>query len=53
MQKKAQKKQTTRKLNRRQFLKAGTAGLGAAALGTIPGKVFGKAPAYNKGTTLS
>ena len=37
------------KLSRRQFIKAGTAGLGAVALGVFPGK----APAYNKGTTLS
>ena len=44
---------TRRKLSRREFLKVGTAGLGVAALGSLPGKVFGQAPAALKGTMLS
>ena len=42
-----------RKLSRREFLKVGTAGLGVAALGSLPGKVFGQAPAALKGTKLT
>jgi len=41
------------KLSRRDFLKAGAAGLGVAALGGLPEKVFGQAPAFKKGTSLS
>lgn len=41
------------KISRREFLKAGTAGLGIAALGTLPRQVFGKAPAVIKGTKLA
>jgi multiple sugar transport system substrate-binding protein len=41
------------KLSRRDFLKAGAAGLGVAALGGLPEKVFGQAPAKIKGTSLS
>ena len=41
------------KLSRREFLKVGTAGLGVAALGSLPGKVFGQAPAALKGTKLT
>ncbi len=37
------------KLSRRDFLKAGAAGLGVAALGGLPEKVFGQAPAVKKG----
>ena len=38
---------------RREFLKAGAAGLGMAALGGLPRQVFGQAPAAIKGTRLS
>ncbi|MCX5914812.1 MAG: twin-arginine translocation signal domain-containing protein [Deltaproteobacteria bacterium] len=41
------------KLSRRDFLKAGAAGLGVAARGGLPEKVFGQAPAVKKGTSLS
>src|SRR4030067_2731695 len=41
------------KLSRRDFLKAGAAGLGVAALGGLPEKVFGKAPAKIRGKSLS
>ncbi|MBP1714499.1 MAG: hypothetical protein H6Q42_2702, partial [Deltaproteobacteria bacterium] len=37
----------------RYYLKAGAAGLGVAALGGLPQKVFGQAPAKIKGTSLS
>jgi multiple sugar transport system substrate-binding protein len=47
------KQKTRRKLSRREFLKVGTAGLGVAALGSLPGKVFGQAPAAIKGTKLT
>jgi multiple sugar transport system substrate-binding protein len=50
MKEKPGTKGTKGKLTRRDFLKAGTAGLGVAVLG---GVFPGKAPAYNKGTTLS
>ena len=42
-----------RKLSRRQFLKTSAAGLGVAALGSLPRKVFGQAPAAFKGTKLA
>ena len=41
-----------RKLTRRQFIKTGAAGVGVAALGSLPGKVFGAAPAVLKGSSL-
>ena len=44
---------TKRKLSRRAFIKTGAAGLGVAALGSLPSKVFGAAPAVIKGTKLS
>jgi len=47
------KQKTRRKLSRREFLKVGTAGLGVAALGSLPGKVFGQAPVAIKGTKLT
>ena len=40
-------------LSRRKFLATGAAGLGVAALGSLPGRVFGQAPAAIKGTKLS
>ena len=46
------KQATKGKLSRREFLKAGAAGLGVAALGGIPRQVFG-APAVIKGTKLA
>ncbi len=49
MERKPGKKENKAKLTRREFIKAGTAGLGVAALGMSPVT----APAYNKGTTLS
>ncbi len=52
MKKKLGKKEVAGKLSRREFLKAGAAGLGVAALGTLPTKVLG-APATIKGTKLS
>ena len=48
-----EKQKTRRKLSRREFLKVGTAGLGVAALGSLPGKAFGQAPAALKGTKLT
>ena len=45
--------QKKRKLSRREFIKTGAAGLGVAALGSLPKKVFGQAPAVIKGTSLS
>src|SRR4030042_1242264 len=50
---KEKKRQTRGKLSRREFLKAGVAGLGVAALGGLPQKVFGQAPAAIKGTKLA
>ena len=47
------KQKTTRKFSRREFIKTGAAGLGVAALGSLPKKVFGQAPAVIKGTSLS
>ena len=47
------KKKTRGILSRREFIKAGAAGLGVATLGTLPGKVFGAAPAAIKGTKLT
>ena len=49
---KSKKKEAKGTLTRRDFLKAGAAGLGIAAMGTIPGQVFG-APAIKKGTKFS
>jgi multiple sugar transport system substrate-binding protein len=49
MKEKPPEKKDKGKLSRRDFLKAGTAGLGIAALGILPGK----APAAIKGTKLS
>jgi multiple sugar transport system substrate-binding protein len=46
-------KKTRRKLSRREFIKTGAAGLGVAALGSLPSKVFGAAPAVIKGTKLT
>ena len=46
-------KKKTQKLSRREFLKVGAAGVGVAALGSMPNKVFGQAPAALKGTTLT
>src|SRR5574341_1059853 len=46
-------KKTRRKVSRREFLQTGAAGLGVAALGTLPRQVFGQAPAAIKGTKLS
>src|SRR3972149_2563479 len=46
-------KKTRRKLSRREFIKTGAAGLGVAALGSLPQKAFGAAPAGIKGTKLS
>jgi len=46
------KQATKGKLSRREFLKAGAAGLGVAALGGFPRQVFG-APAVIKGTKLA
>jgi multiple sugar transport system substrate-binding protein len=47
------KQKAKRKLSRREFLKTGAAGLGVAALGSLPGKAFGAAPAVIKGTKLT
>jgi multiple sugar transport system substrate-binding protein len=47
------KQQKRQRLTRRQFLKTGAAGLGAVALGSLPGRVFGQAPAVIKGTRLA
>ncbi len=41
------------KWSRREFLKMGAAGLGIAALGRLPAKAFGQAPASIKGTKLA
>ena len=46
------KQATKGKLNRREFLKVGAAGLGIVALGGLPRHVFG-APAVIKGTKLA
>jgi multiple sugar transport system substrate-binding protein len=46
-------KKNTRKLSRRDFLKVGAAGVGVAALGSMPKPVFGGAPAVIKGTRLT
>jgi len=46
-------KKTRRKLSRREFIKTGAAGLGVAALGSLPQKAFGAAPAVIKGTKLT
>jgi multiple sugar transport system substrate-binding protein len=46
-------KKKTRKLSRREFLKVGAAGVGVAALGSMPQRVFGGAPAVIKGTKLT
>ena len=46
-------KKKTGKLSRREFLKVGAAGVGVAALGSLPNKVFGQAPAAIKGTKLT
>ena len=47
------KKKSQRKLSRREFLKVGAAGVGVAALGSMPQQVFGAAPAIKKGTKLT
>jgi len=47
------KRATIGKLSRREFLKAGAAGLGVAALGGLPRQGFGQAPAVVKGSKLS
>ncbi len=49
---KIKKERTKGKLSRREFIKAGVAGLGVAAMGGVTDKVFG-APAVIKGTKLS
>ncbi|HXZ44056.1 MAG TPA: extracellular solute-binding protein, partial [archaeon] len=41
------------KVSRREFIKAGAAGIGVAAIGSLPSKVFSAAPAVLKGTKLS
>jgi len=41
------------RMSRRDFLKAGAAGVGAVALGSMPQQVFGGAPAIKKGTKLT
>ena len=46
------KRETKGKLSRREFIKAGVAGLGVAAMGGVTEKVFG-APAVIKGTKLA
>ena len=45
-------RKTKGKWSRREFLKAGVAGLGGAALGGLPGRYL-EAPAVIKGTRLS
>jgi len=52
MKNKSGKREIKGRLSRREFLKVGAAGLGVAALGTLPAKVLG-APAVIKGTKLS
>ena len=47
------KTKTGKKLSRREFLKVGAAGVGVAALGSMPNTVFGQAPAVLKGTKLT
>ena len=47
------KEEDTEKLSRREFLKVGAAGVGVAALGSMPQQVFGAAPAIKKGTKLT
>ena len=47
------KKKMGKKLSRREFLKVGAAGVGVAALGSMPKTVFGQAPAAIKGTKLT
>ncbi|HWU36228.1 MAG TPA: ABC transporter substrate-binding protein, partial [Candidatus Acidoferrum sp.] len=47
-----EKQKSKRKLSRREFIKTGAAGVGVAALGSLPGKVFGAAPAVLKGSSL-
>jgi hypothetical protein len=47
------KQKTKRKFSRREFIKTGAAGLGVAALGSLPKKVFGQAPAVLRGTSLA
>jgi multiple sugar transport system substrate-binding protein len=42
-----------RSVSRRMVLKAGAVGVGAAALGVLPGQGFAQAPAVLKGTRLS
>jgi multiple sugar transport system substrate-binding protein len=46
-------KKKARKLSRREFLKVGAAGVGVAALGSMPQRVFGGAPAIKKGSNLT
>jgi multiple sugar transport system substrate-binding protein len=46
-------REAKRKLSRREFLKAGAAGLGVAALSGLPRQGFGQAPAVIKGTKLA
>src|SRR5208283_556099 len=48
-----ERQKTRGKLSRREFLKVGAAGLGVAAVGSLPGKAFSAAPAVIKGTKLS
>ena len=52
MKRKSGKQEARGKLTRREFLKAGAAGIGVAAMGALPTKVLG-APAVIKGTKLS
>ena len=47
------REKTKRKLSRREFMKAGAASVGVAALGSLPHEVFGQAPAVIRGTRLS
>jgi multiple sugar transport system substrate-binding protein len=47
------KKKTKRQLSRREFIKAGVAGLGVAAAGGLSHPVLGQGPAVIKGTKLS
>ncbi len=49
---KEKNQQARGKVSRREFLKAGVAGLGMAAMGGLTGKAFG-APAKIKGTKLT
>ncbi len=52
MKKNSGKKGTKAKMTRREFLKAGAAGVGVAAMGGLPNRLFA-APAVIKGTKLS